>query len=50
MVLEQLCGRLGDEDVDLALDGVEGDWVVCCVGSEDGDGIAWRKSVDCCFV
>jgi hypothetical protein len=36
--------------VDLALDCVEGDWVVRCVGCEDCYGVAWRKGIDCGFV
>jgi len=36
--------------VDFALDGVEGDWVVRCVWSEDCDCVAWGKGVDGGFV
>jgi len=43
---QQLDRGLGDHDVDLALDGVESDWVVSGVGGEDGDGIAWAECVD----
>lgn len=46
VVLEQLDGGLGDEDVDAALDGVEGDGEVRRVGGEDGDGVAGLELVD----
>lgn len=37
MVFQQLCSGLGDQDVDLALDGVQGDGIVGGVGGEDCD-------------
>lgn len=46
VVLEELDGGLGDEDVVAAFDGVEGDGVVGCVGGEDGDGAALGEGVD----
>jgi len=46
VVLEQLDGGLGEEDVDAALDGVEGDGVVGGVRGEDGDGVAGLEAVD----
>jgi len=50
MVRQRLDGGFGDEDVDFALDGVEGDGVVRCVWGEDCDGGAWWEGVDCGFV
>lgn len=38
VVVEELGCGLGDENVDLALNGIEGNGVVGRVGSEDGDG------------
>lgn len=32
--------------MDLALDGIEGDWEVSRIGGEDGDGVARRKLVN----
>jgi len=46
VVGEELRRRLGDQDVDLALDSVQGDWVVGRVGREYGDGGAWLEGVD----
>lgn len=37
MVLEQLDCWLCNKNVDAALDGIEGNWVVGGVGGEDGD-------------
>lgn len=47
---EEFRRGLGDEDVDAALDGVEGYGVVRRVGREDRDGIAGREGVDGGFV
>lgn len=46
VVLQQLDGRLGDEDVDAALDGVQRDGVVRGIRGEDGDGVAGLEQVD----
>lgn len=46
VVGEELRRGLGDQDVDLALDGVQGDRVVGRVGREDGDGGAGLEGVD----
>jgi hypothetical protein len=46
VVFEQLDGGLCDEDVDAALYGVEGNWVVGGVGGEDGDGAALWERID----
>lgn len=46
VVLQQLDGGLGDEDVDAALNGVEGDGEVGGVRGEDGDGVAGAQGVD----
>jgi hypothetical protein len=40
----------GDEDVDLSFDGVQSDGVVCCVWSEDCDGVAGEEGIDCFLV
>lgn len=40
MVDEFLDGRLCEEDVDAAFDGIFGDGVVCWIWCEDGDGVA----------
>jgi hypothetical protein len=45
VVREGLDGRLGYEDMDLALDSVESDWVVCCVWCEDSDSRAGGEGV-----
>ena len=37
MVFQKFCGGFGDEHMDLALNSVQCDWVVGCVGGEDGD-------------
>ncbi len=50
MLGEVFDGRLGDEDVDAMLDGVQCHWVVGCVGGEDGDGIPRRQGVDGRFI
>jgi hypothetical protein len=50
VVLQQLCGGLGDHDVDFALDGVQGDGEMRGVWSEDGDGTARLQGVNCCLV
>ena len=50
VVLEGLDGRFGDQDVDLAFDGVQGYGVVRCVWGEDGDGVAGGEGVDGGFV
>lgn len=50
VVLQQLCGGLGDHDVDFTLDGVQGNGEVGGVRSEDGDGAAGLQGVDCCLV
>jgi hypothetical protein len=50
LVLESLDCWLGDEDVDLALDGIEGDWVMSGIGCEDGDSVTWGESIDCLLV
>lgn len=50
MVRKELRGGLGDEDVDLALDGIHGDGEVSRVGGENGDCRAGFKSIDGCFV
>lgn len=49
-MLESLDCWLGDEDVNLSLDGVEGDWIVGGIGCENCDGIAWGESIDCLLV
>lgn len=46
VVLQQLDGGLGDEDVNAALDGVEGDGEVRGIRCEDGDGVAGLELVD----
>jgi hypothetical protein len=46
VVRQQLGGRLGDQDVDLALDRVQRDRVVRGVRREDGDGRARCERVD----
>lgn len=46
VVLELLDGGLGDEDVDAALDGVEGNGEMGRVRGEDGDGVAGLEAVD----
>lgn len=50
MVRKELSGGLGDEDVDLALNGVQGDREVSRVGSEDCDGRAGLESINGCFI
>ena len=46
VVIELLHGGLGQQDVDAALDGIEGDRVVARVRSEDGDGVAGLEAVN----
>ncbi len=46
VVLEQLDGGLGDEDVDAALDGVEGNGEMGRVRGEDCDGVAGLERVN----
>ena len=43
---QRLHGRFCDHDVDAAADGVERDWVVRRVGSEDGDGVVGGECID----
>jgi hypothetical protein len=50
VVRQQLCGGLGDHDVDFALDGVQSDGEVGGVRSEDGDGAARLQGVNCSLV
>lgn len=50
VVGEELCRGLGDQDVDSALDGVERDGEVRCVGGEDCDCGAGLERVDRGFV
>lgn len=50
MVRKELSGGLGDEDVDLALDGVQSDGEVSRVGGEDSDGRAGLESINGRFV
>jgi hypothetical protein len=50
MVCEGLDGGFGYQDVDLALDGVQSDGVMCCVGCEDCDCVAGGEGIDCGFV
>lgn len=50
VVLEGFDRGFGNEDVDLALDGVEGYRVVRCVWGEDCDGVAGGEGVDGGFV
>lgn len=45
-MLDRLDCWFGDKDVDLALDGVECNWVVSGIGGEDGDGITWGEGID----
>ena len=40
MVRQELRGRLCNENVQLALQGILGDWVVRAVRSEDDDGFS----------
>lgn len=47
---EELRRGLGDEDVDAALDGVEGDGIVRGVRGEDGECGSFGQSVDCGLV
>lgn len=47
---KELDGGLGDHDMDLTLDGIEGDRVMCWVGSEDCNCIAGTESIDCFLV
>jgi hypothetical protein len=49
-VRERFYGGLGDQDVDFALDGVEGYRVVGCVWREDCYCVAGGEGVDCGFV
>jgi hypothetical protein len=46
MLAQNLDGRLGQENVDAALNGILGDGVVGRVGSEYGNGIARGKGVN----
>ena len=46
MVRQELRSGLRDENVQLALQGVLGDWVVRAVRSEDDDGFSGRHPVD----
>ncbi|KAH6611314.1 hypothetical protein Trco_001334 [Trichoderma cornu-damae] len=46
VVLQQLDGGLGDQDVDAALDGVQRDGEVRGIRREDGDGVAGPEEVD----
>ena len=50
VVFESFHGGLGDEDVDLSLDCIEGDRVVGCVGGKDRYGAPWRQRVNGGFV
>lgn len=50
LVLEGFDGGFGDENVDLAFNGVEGDAVMGCVWGKDRDGVSWRESVNGGFV
>ena len=50
MVLQQLRSGLGEQDVDLAADGVQGDLVVCGVWREDCDRGTGGQGVDGGFV
>ena len=47
---EGLDSGFRDQDVDLAFYGIQSDGVVCCVWSEDCDGVAGREGVDGGFV
>lgn len=46
VVLEELDGGLGDQDVNLALDGIQRNGVVGGIGGENGDGVTGRESVN----
>lgn len=46
VVLEKLDGRLGDEDMDAALDGIERNGKVRWVRGEDGDGVAGLEAIN----
>lgn len=46
VVLELLDSGLGEQDVDAALNGVEGDGVVSGIGCEDGDGVTGLQGVN----
>lgn len=50
MIREELGCRLGNEDVDPALDGIQGDGEVRGIGGEDGNGRAGLESINGCFV
>lgn len=50
VVLELLDSGLGEQDVDAALNGVEGDRVVSSIGCEDGDGVTGLQGVNCGLV
>lgn len=50
MVGKELSSGLGDEDVDLALNGVQGDREVGRVGGKDCDGRTRLESIDGCFI
>ena len=50
MMRQELDGGLGEEDVNTALEGVEGDGVVRLIWGEDGDAIARFEGVNGGFV
>lgn len=46
MVRKGLDGRFSYQYVDTTLNGVQRNWVVSSIWSEDGDGISRRKCID----
>ena len=50
MMRKELNCRFGEENVNALSDGVKGDRVVCCVGPEDANSVAWVEGVDGAFV
>lgn len=50
MIREELGRRLGNEDVDPALDGIQGYGEVSGVRGEDGNGRAGLEGINGCFV
>lgn len=46
VMFERLDRGLGDQHVDAALDGIQGNWVMCRIWREDGDGIAGTQSIN----
>lgn len=47
---EEFDGWFGDHYVDFAFDGIESDWVVSWIWSEDCDCVSRAESIDCFLV